>query len=83
VSCGTDNVADLATALSHAPLVRRPEQGAPVLVRLATDPAFATRTGAFISRTPPAGLLPTIPAVRDVARRRELWAVTEALLNAT
>jgi NAD(P)-dependent dehydrogenase (short-subunit alcohol dehydrogenase family) len=81
---GTDNMADrVATALSHTPFVRRPEQGARVLVRLATDPAFATRTGEFISSTPLAGLLPMIPAVRDVALRRRVWEVTEALLDAT
>jgi NAD(P)-dependent dehydrogenase (short-subunit alcohol dehydrogenase family) len=79
---GTENVADrVATALSRTPLVRRPEQGARVLVRLATDPEFATRTGAFISSTPLAGLLPTIPAVRDKALRRRLWEATEVLVN--
>src|SRR5207302_9673516 len=79
---GTENVADrVATALSRTPLVRRPEQGARVLVRLATDPAFATRTGEFISSTPLAGLLPTMPAVRDVGLRRALWESTEALLT--
>jgi retinol dehydrogenase 12 len=78
---GTENAADrVATALSRTPLVRRPEQGARVLVRLATDPAFASRTGEFISSTPLAGLLPKIPAVRDVALRRQLWEATEALL---
>ena len=72
-----------AGLVSRTPLVRRPEQGARVLVRLATDPAFATRTGEFISSTPLASLLPKIPAVRDVALPRQLWAATEALLNAT
>jgi hypothetical protein len=62
--------------------VRRPEQGARVLVRLATDPAFATRTGEFISSTPLAGLVPRIPAVRYGALRRRLWEATEALLSA-
>jgi hypothetical protein len=52
-----------------------------VLVRLATEPDFATRTGEFISSTPFAGLLPTIPAVRDRAQRRRLWEATEALLD--
>lgn len=81
---GTDNVADrVATRLSRTPLVRRPEQGARVLVRLATDPEFATRTGAFVSSTPLAGLLPGIPAVRDATLRRRLWEATEALLGAT
>ena len=81
---GTENVADrVATTLSRTPLVRRPEQGARVLVRLATDAAFATRTGEFISSTPLAGLLPTIPAVRDAALRRRLWNATEALFTTT
>jgi NAD(P)-dependent dehydrogenase (short-subunit alcohol dehydrogenase family) len=80
---GTENAADrVATALSRTPLVRRPEQGARVLVRLATDPAFATRTGEFISSTPLAGLVPRIPAVRYGALRRRLWEATEALLSA-
>ena len=80
---GTENVADrVATALSRTPLVRRPEQGARVLVRLATDPVFASRTGQFVSSTPLAGLMPGIPAVRDVALRRRLWEATEALLDA-
>ena len=79
---GTENLADrVATALSSTFLVRRPEQGAKVLVRLATEPAFATRTGEFISSTPMAGILPTMPAVRDVALRRRLWDATADLLN--
>jgi NAD(P)-dependent dehydrogenase (short-subunit alcohol dehydrogenase family) len=79
---GTDNLADrLATTLSSTFLVRRPEQGARVLVRLATEPSFATRTGEFISSTPMAGILPTMPAVRDVALRRRLWDATADLLQ--
>jgi retinol dehydrogenase-12 len=81
---GVDNMADrVATTLSRTPLVRRPEQGARVLVRLATEPAFASRTGEFISSTPLAGFVPKIPAVRDVALRRKLWEATETLLTAT
>ena len=79
---GTENVADrVATVLSRTPVVRRPEQGARVLVRLATEPQFATRTGAFISSTPLAGLLPAIPAVRDADLRAKLWGATESLLD--
>ena len=79
---GTENLADrVASALSHTFLVRRPEQGARVLVRLATDPAFATRTGEFISSTPLAGILPTMPAVRDVHLRHRLWDATAELLS--
>jgi retinol dehydrogenase-12 len=79
---GTDNITDrVATALSRTPLVRRPEQGARVLVRLATDPEFATRSGAFVSSTPGASLLPTIPALRDTQLRRRLWDATASLLR--
>ena len=79
---GTDNLADRAArALSRTPLVRRPEQGARVLVRLATDPEFAVRTGAFISSTPLARFVPDIPALRDTELRRRLWEETEALLQ--
>jgi retinol dehydrogenase-12 len=81
---GTENLADrVAKRLSRTPLVRRPDQGARVLVQLATDPAFATRTGEFVSSTPLAGLMPSIPATRDVALRRHLWDVTESLLAST
>jgi hypothetical protein len=73
----------VATLLSRTPLVRRPDQGARVVVRLALDPAFGTRTGEFISSTPFAGLMPAIPAVHDVALRRRLWEATEALLGPT
>jgi retinol dehydrogenase-12 len=80
---GNDNLAhSIATAMSRTPLVRRPQQGARVVVRLATDPVFATRTGEFVTSTPLAALLPPIPAVRDVALRQRLWqATTELLVN--
>src|SRR3954471_23241281 len=79
---GTENLADrVATSLSRTPLVRRPEQGARVLVQLATEPDFGTRTGEFVSSTPGAGLLPPIPATRNEALRRRLWDVTDELLS--
>ncbi len=78
---GTDTLAARTlAALSHTPVIRRPEQGAQVLVRLATDPELASTTGQFVSSTPLAGLLPTIPAVRDTKLRSRLWDATEALL---
>jgi NAD(P)-dependent dehydrogenase (short-subunit alcohol dehydrogenase family) len=81
---GVENTADrVAKALSRTPLVRRPDQGARVLVRLASDPDFATRTGEFISSTPLAGFVPKMPVVRDATLRRRLWEATEALLSET
>lgn len=78
---GTGRLAHrVATTASLTPLVRRPEQGAEVLVRLATDPEFAVSTGRFVSSTPGANLLPPIPAVQDEDLRRRLWEVTEKVL---
>lgn len=71
----------IAGVLARTPLVRRPEQGAAVLLRLATAPEFATRTGEFVSSTPGAALLPAIPALRDEPLQRRVWDATEALLT--
>ena len=79
---GTDNLADRAArAFSRTPLVRRPEQGARVVVNLATEPSFATRTGEFVSSTPLARFVPDIPALRDRELRRRLWEKTEEVLG--
>ena len=72
---GTESAA--LEAMSRTPFVRRPEQGARILVKLATDPRYATRTGEFISSTLGANLMPAIPALRDRRLRRRLWEVTE------
>ncbi len=80
---GSDTFADrLGRRLSSTPLMRRPEQGAKVVVELATDPEYATKTGEFVSSTPGAKLVPSIPSVGDVELRHRLWQVTEELLNA-
>ena len=50
--------------LARTPLVRRPEQGAAIVVRLASDPAMEGRTGGFHSSTPGAGLLPARRSAR-------------------
>lgn len=61
-------VADRAAKLlSRTPLVRRPDQGAAVIVRLATDPDLADVTGRFFSSTPGAGFLPTAGIRRGTA----------------
>jgi retinol dehydrogenase-12 len=59
---GADRVGGL---LSATPLIRRPEQGARIIVRLAADADVAGISGQFWSSTPGAGLLPTIRARRD------------------
>ncbi|GAC1307093.1 MAG: SDR family NAD(P)-dependent oxidoreductase [Acidimicrobiales bacterium] len=78
---GQGRGARILAALSRTPLVRRPDEGARVLVRLATDPAFATRTGEFVSSTPLAGLVPSIGALGDVDLRRRLWDATARVLS--
>lgn len=64
-------VTRVGKALSATPLVRRPEQGAAIIVRLASDRSLAGTTGRFFSSTPGAGLLPTAGIRRrpEVARR--------------
>jgi retinol dehydrogenase 12 len=58
-------------ALTATPLVRTPEQGARMTVRLATDPALAGVTGGFFSSTPLVDRLPRVGARRnpEIARR--------------
>ena len=71
----------VAAAMSRTPLVRRPEQGARMPVRLASDPAFERTTGEFFSSTPGARLIPAHPARRDRALQTELWARTADLVG--
>lgn len=68
-------------ALSATPLVRTPEQGARMTVRLAGDPALAAVTGRFFSSTPGAGLLPTAGPRRDPAIARRVYERTCALVG--
>jgi retinol dehydrogenase-12 len=46
-------------ALAVTPFVRRPDQGARVVVKVASDPALEGVTGRFYSSTPGAGFMPT------------------------
>ncbi|WP_329067642.1 SDR family NAD(P)-dependent oxidoreductase [Amycolatopsis sp. NBC_01480] len=56
-----------------------PARGASIIVRLATDPAFATRTGGYFSVKDAKPLLCPEPG-RSETVRRELWEATEKLL---
>lgn len=73
----------VAGALARTPLVRRPEQGAAMPLRLATDPAMTGPevSGRFFSSTPGAALLPPVPALADADLRRRLWERTAALVG--
>jgi NAD(P)-dependent dehydrogenase (short-subunit alcohol dehydrogenase family) len=69
--------------LSRTPLVRRPEQGAAVVVRLACDPAMTGRTGEFHSSTPGAALMPTTPRRRDRSLQRATYDAVSALVSSS
>jgi retinol dehydrogenase-12 len=83
------NLAGTESAITHAsslfartPLVRRPEQGAAVVVRLASDPEWRGRPGGFVSSTPGAGLLPRDGRLRDSDLQRRLYAAATELIGA-
>ena len=67
--------------LARTPLVRRPEQGAAVVVRLATDPSLQGRTGEFVTSTPGAGLLPRDGRLRDAGLQQRVFAAATDLLD--
>ncbi len=57
-----------------------PERGAAIIARVATDPAFDQRNGAYVSRRSDRDIAPFPPA-DDEGARRALWEKTEALLS--
>ena len=67
--------------LSMTPLVRTPEQGARMTVRLASDPKLADVTGRFFTSTPGLYILPTVPSMRDPAIARRVYERTCALVG--
>ncbi|MGI5164888.1 SDR family NAD(P)-dependent oxidoreductase [Spirillospora sp. CA-253888] len=58
---------------ARTPLLRTPEQGARMALRLATEPEFADSSGGFYSSTPGARLLPASAARKDRELRRAVW----------
>lgn len=68
-------------AVARTPLVRRPEQGARMGLRLVLDPALAGVTGQFFSSTPGSGLLPKARSRRDDAYQRQVWDKTAGLVG--
>jgi retinol dehydrogenase-12 len=59
--------------LSRTPLIRRPEQGARMGIRLVLDPAFVNTTGEFFSSTPGARFVPTMSVLKDAAYQGAAW----------
>lgn len=78
---GTGAVGKVAKLLSATPAVRRPEQGAAIIVKLASDPALEGVTGRFFSSTPGAGFLPTSGIRRDPATADRVVERTRALVG--
>jgi len=82
------NVTGLGRELWFAPILERvlktlnignPQRGASIIVRLATDPAYAHATGAYFSVKDALQLTPVAPG-DDIAAQQELWSVTAELL---
>lgn len=71
----------LASLLSRTPLVRTPEQGARMMVRLVCDPDPGRGDGGFHTSTPGMGLLPRRGARRDASVARRVYERTGELLG--
>jgi NAD(P)-dependent dehydrogenase (short-subunit alcohol dehydrogenase family) len=67
--------------IARTPLMRRPEQGAAMGLRLVLDPALVDVTGQFFTSTPGAGLLPTARSRRDRDYQRAAWERTTELVG--
>ncbi|MGW4244360.1 SDR family NAD(P)-dependent oxidoreductase [Nocardia sp. NPDC004722] len=62
-----------ARALSRVGLVRTPQQGARMGIRLTLDPELAGITGRFFTSTPGMRLLPPVRSRSDLDYQRALW----------
>jgi NAD(P)-dependent dehydrogenase (short-subunit alcohol dehydrogenase family) len=67
--------------LTKTPLLRTPEQGARILVKLATDPSLAGVSGRYFPSTPGSRFIPLRPATRDAALQRKIWDRTAELVG--
>ena len=72
--------AGLLERLLHALRIGDPRRGAGIIVRLATDPAFAETTGGYFS-VKDAAPLPCPEPGRSKGIQAELWEATAALLD--
>jgi len=66
---------------SLTPFLRRPDQGARMSVRLATDPSLAGVTGRFFTSTPGMRFLPSVRGSRDAGLQRRVWERTSELVG--
>lgn len=82
---GSRAVELLNKALVRTPVVRTPEQGARMAVRLATDDEFAGISGEFFSSAPilrvPLKLAPSVSARTNTELQNKVWERTEVLVG--
>jgi NAD(P)-dependent dehydrogenase (short-subunit alcohol dehydrogenase family) len=76
-----DRAQRVSRVVSRTPLLRRPEQGARMGLRLVLDPALAGVTGQFFTSTPGAGLVPAVGSRGDAALQRRLWERSAELVG--
>jgi NAD(P)-dependent dehydrogenase (short-subunit alcohol dehydrogenase family) len=69
--------------LSRTFLVRTPEQGARVVVNLASDPSLSDTSGRYFPSTPGSRFLPSVRAARNAALQRRIWDRTTELVGLT
>lgn len=69
--------------VARTPLMRRPDQGAKMGLRLVLDPDLQDVSGRFFSSTPGAPLLPDARSRRDARYRKEAWIRTADLVGLT
>jgi retinol dehydrogenase 12 len=67
--------------LSRTFLVRTPQQGARIVVKLATDPSLGDASGRYFPSTPGSRFLPRVRAARDAALQRRIWGRTAELVG--
>ncbi|MFJ4652180.1 SDR family NAD(P)-dependent oxidoreductase [Nocardia sp. NPDC088792] len=70
---GSRVISAAARTFSHTPLIRTPEQGAQMGIRLALDAGLTGTTGRFYTSTPGLRFLPAVPARRDDALRTSMF----------
>lgn len=67
--------------LSRTPVLRRPEQGARMALRLATERRFEGCSGGFYSSTPGARALPGARTLKDRALQKAVWERSSHLVG--
>ncbi|WP_242903332.1 SDR family NAD(P)-dependent oxidoreductase [Actinomadura terrae] len=71
----------LGSLLARTPVLRTPEQGARMALRLAADAEFEGRSGGFYSSAPGAGMLPVTGALKDPELGRAVWERSARLVG--